>query len=645
MSGILDSTSARLDIRTSVTAGDHSRHGGQSGQDRHAMPNAQHPLLRGYDHGSVILVEVTAVDPDSVTVRPVPGVTTVVPRHLVTGNPHDTLDHLFTVGEVVVARVQVHYGSELSLRLDDVDDGEPHLPAPSLLPGGPPWLELPPLGSGIASAGAAATTPADPRAGVPAGGPTGTPASGPAGTDVAAVAERAATAAMDAAHAGAGPRTADAQSDSGATSTPLATVLPLFGPTTTATRQPDEPNPMPRPTPRMLDPRRRAPAAPPASAAGGRAGRGAAEAAAAGSDTAAAAAAGSAAAGSATAGPATTEQAPPWSAPTAVPKPGPFRPRVHVQPAPPIPARPRPVAPSPAALAPPAPAAAIPVPAMPGPAAPTPADDHDTTGLEHPAPTAPPAPGRTRTAAPADPADHPKPSSAVATLTMTLAAERAKTAELARELTRLRRSARADAGEIAGLRADAAALQSELEAQTARARHLQTKYRKADITRQNLEKKLHKSRTDGSADAPPSDTTRPLPLFTDPDEQVRYDVLVTWAQRVPASEKSARPLPEYVVGPEFTASLDALEGISRAKVLAVVVDVLTGDKEVLAHLDAHHLRSGDGAGSPLVQRADGARCWRVALQHSTPQARRLHYWRKGDTVELSRVVQHDDTRP
>jgi hypothetical protein len=36
---------------------------------------------------------------------------------------------------------------------------------------------------------------------------------------------------------------------------------------------------------------------------------------------------------------------------------------------------------------------------------------------------------------------------------------------------------------------------------------------------------------------------------------------------------------------------------------------------------------------------------RVALQQGTPSARRLHYWKIGDRVELSRVALHDDMRP
>lgn len=62
--------------------------------------------------------------------------------------------------------------------------------------------------------------------------------------------------------------------------------------------------------------------------------------------------------------------------------------------------------------------------------------------------------------------------------------------------------------------------------------------------------------------------------------------------------------------------------------------------------DLHRLRSGEGGDDAYVVRADGSRCWRSAIEQSTPGARRLRYWElPGGAVELSRVVHHDDTRP
>ena len=135
-------------------------------------------------------------------------------------------------------------------------------------------------------------------------------------------------------------------------------------------------------------------------------------------------------------------------------------------------------------------------------------------------------------------------------------------------------------------------------------------------------------------------------VFLDPEEQLRHDVYVAWTEIVPAGEKAARPLASHwKVGPEFLASLDAVEGISRSKVVEVLVHVLTKLDAEMSGRDLHRLRAGVGGDNPWVERAPGEYCYRVALQVNTASARRLHYWRSGDRVELSRIVLHDDFRP
>lgn len=106
-----------------------------------------------------------------------------------------------------------------------------------------------------------------------------------------------------------------------------------------------------------------------------------------------------------------------------------------------------------------------------------------------------------------------------------------------------------------------------------------------------------------------------------------------------------RTLPDYAVGPDFLASLHTTGGIDRAKVVAVVVEVLTGLAESLTGRDLHKLRDSVGGSTAPVVRSDGAVCWRAALQQGTPSARRLHYWRRDGGYELSRVVVHDDMTP
>lgn len=134
--------------------------------------------------------------------------------------------------------------------------------------------------------------------------------------------------------------------------------------------------------------------------------------------------------------------------------------------------------------------------------------------------------------------------------------------------------------------------------------------------------------------------------FLDPITQLTFEVNLAWARRFPAAEKRARPLAAWTVGPDFLASLDSVRGVDRSKVIDVIVEVLTGVVHELAGRDSHQLRSGQGGDDAFVTRPDGATCWRVSLQHKTPQARRLHYWMLNDgSVELSSIRVHDDMNP
>jgi hypothetical protein len=136
------------------------------------------------------------------------------------------------------------------------------------------------------------------------------------------------------------------------------------------------------------------------------------------------------------------------------------------------------------------------------------------------------------------------------------------------------------------------------------------------------------------------------PWFNDEAEQFRYEVHTAWVRRIPAGEKDERPLQEYAVGPAFLYSLHTIQGISRTKIVDVVVEVLTGLAARQPSREVHPLRSSDAGDSPPRTRDDGALCWRVSLQVNTPSARRLHYWQLTDkTIELSRVVLHDDFSP
>ena len=193
--------------------------------------------------------------------------------------------------------------------------------------------------------------------------------------------------------------------------------------------------------------------------------------------------------------------------------------------------------------------------------------------------------------------------------------------------------------ELLSLRALSRRHEDELARTQAQLASLTTRYRKAEDTRRTLQKKLKAAA--GSV-ASVQDYSG---AFTDPEDQFRFEITLAWAQRIPAEQKSELPLATYVVGPKFLASLAETEGISRTKVVDVVVEVLTGIARTNPTRAPHMLRINGTGGSPARVRDDRAVCWRVALQQNTPSARRLHYWSTGDVIELSRVVSHDDMDP
>lgn len=151
-----------------------------------------------------------------------------------------------------------------------------------------------------------------------------------------------------------------------------------------------------------------------------------------------------------------------------------------------------------------------------------------------------------------------------------------------------------------------------------------------------------KRRRDRSQTPGPDDTA----LFDDPADQLDFEIRLAWARMTGSSEKKDRPLKPWTYGPDFLETLRTLEGISRDKVVEVIVHVLTGRDTELASRELHPLRTGAGAGDPTVVRDGGETCWRVYLQSHTPSARRLHYWSCTDgSIELSSVRLHDDYRP
>ncbi len=133
-------------------------------------------------------------------------------------------------------------------------------------------------------------------------------------------------------------------------------------------------------------------------------------------------------------------------------------------------------------------------------------------------------------------------------------------------------------------------------------------------------------------------------VYSDDDEQFRFEVRLSYLTRVPESEREQFPLPSlYELGKDFLVTLgeQVLSGrISRDKVVDVCADVLCGKAAMMtSRLPKPWLVSKHGA---QESRPDGALAWRVRLQVNANSARRMKYWVHRDrTVELDSVGVHD----
>ena len=112
------------------------------------------------------------------------------------------------------------------------------------------------------------------------------------------------------------------------------------------------------------------------------------------------------------------------------------------------------------------------------------------------------------------------------------------------------------------------------------------------------------------------------------------------------TEKKDLSLKRWTYNPQFIQTMQEVQGVSKAKIVEVIVHVLTGRDSELASRELHLLKTGKGGDDPPVVRDRGEYCWRVSLQTNTASARRLHYWACADgSIELSSIRLHDDFRP
>ncbi len=135
-------------------------------------------------------------------------------------------------------------------------------------------------------------------------------------------------------------------------------------------------------------------------------------------------------------------------------------------------------------------------------------------------------------------------------------------------------------------------------------------------------------------------------IWPDSEQWIRHEIYLAWVERVPAAEKNQYPLPEYVVGENFTESVLVLTEDLFDKSMRTVVDALTDRAKDIPGRDLHTLRLGASGTEPDRTNDFGQRCMRAAVEQKAASARRLHYWQgAGAPIELSRVVAHDDMEP
>ena len=81
------------------------------------------------------------------------------------------------------------------------------------------------------------------------------------------------------------------------------------------------------------------------------------------------------------------------------------------------------------------------------------------------------------------------------------------------------------------------------------------------------------------------------------------------------------------------------------KSVRVIVDIATGRAARENKHSIHPLREDAGAAAKGLTRDDGSECMRAYIEQNTAQAKRLHFWKVSNGIELSRVGLHDDMRP
>ena len=128
-------------------------------------------------------------------------------------------------------------------------------------------------------------------------------------------------------------------------------------------------------------------------------------------------------------------------------------------------------------------------------------------------------------------------------------------------------------------------------------------------------------------------------VYSDPEKQFRWEVEYEWLTGNPEEERGESLVP-YIISEGFLDSMEAEILRGRAKIIQVVVDILSGHA-----WDRRKTHQFIIPGKSVIQKSipEGAVPWRTYVKRGAPGAARLTWWQYPDkTIELVHVGHHDD---
>jgi hypothetical protein len=212
-------------------------------------------------------------------------------------------------------------------------------------------------------------------------------------------------------------------------------------------------------------------------------------------------------------------------------------------------------------------------------------------------------------------------ASALKSVELALAAERAKRQELEHQVAGLKSANQEHQVHAAELDADVMLSRqqaAELLGEQQEAGRLRTELAAANKQLSDLRKKLRGVRKEEAA---------PERMFLDPVEDFDFRLSLTWALQIPAADKNRLTLGRYRLGEDFLESLYEQPQEKQRKALKAIVDLLVKDPARLSLREAHQLRTHASGGSEVVARNNGQDvCWRLYIEQNVAAARpRCHH--------------------